>query len=714
MTVASEPLPVALRVGGRVVLGFHVYEYDGLTFGAAALIIGPPSSYVHLGVRRRLFDLVDDVCHSVFGASLPALVSLEVGLLSKIDEKVLGGKLDDGREAVTTMAVRGELRKLPFSPNHSVEAVKCAGETEWRRGDKLCWYSLSLLRPWFDAPLERTDSNRRVSDHFKNMSHNAHHAQNRLGKPAGKASGQNRPGWHAWALMGYRLLPEGAIDRAGTSIPEQGLSEVAQRERLPWDSSGGGLDGVSDGRRPSEEVSACFLAPLDAGTTAAIARRNAAARAANAAARAAVGASAANFSRHVNGRPGDVLWLLSATGPRLVLSLGKTSWGGGSEKGGLMLKTLPTTEGGSADGGLPYLLQPEELTPDECAPINHVVPFARLLDMEWCRPAPPGGIGGDAASLGSSPPAAQSRPVEAAEATGGAALPEGGSSSIADATVALGSGADAGGATSSAVPFGGVAHATGAATELSSRWPDGEWGALGVDAGELRAALSDLRAAAAQFRSMRGHDVSKPGFALQLYEKVMSVGKMLEPVPLGCPQAGEAARLAGTLRDVLDRVYSYVRSSLHKPAQSAWFSEEFQAELLARKLGMAERHRALHAAHRALLAAAVERPAEPRGDSPLAGPGTKRKLVDTEGPEAARQCTVDFWDGEAAAGPEVEMPEELRPAILEGLRRVLLSSRLKPDPTRYWADKGTGGPFPFPEQLSEVRRELGVERAPSV
>ena len=110
----------------------------------------------------------------------------------------------------------------------------------------------------------------------------------------------------------------------------------------------------------------------------------------------------------------------------------------------------------------------------------------------------------------------------------------------------------------------------------------------------------------------------------------------------------------------------------------------------------------------------VERPAEPRGDSPLAGPGTKRKLVDTEGPEAARQCTVDFRAGEAAAGPEVEMPEELRPAVLEGLRRVLLSSRLKPDPTRYWADKGTGGPFPFPEQLSEVRRELGVERAPSV
>jgi len=48
-----------------------------------------------------LFDLVDDVCHSVFGASLPALVSLEVGLLSKIEEKVLGGKLDDTLLALT-------------------------------------------------------------------------------------------------------------------------------------------------------------------------------------------------------------------------------------------------------------------------------------------------------------------------------------------------------------------------------------------------------------------------------------------------------------------------------------------------------------------------------------------------------------------------------------------------------------------------------------
>ena len=150
MTVASAPLPVALRVGGRVVLGFHVYEYDGLTFGAAALIIGPPSSYVHLGVRRRLFDLVDDVCHSVFGASLPALVSLEVGLLSKIDEKVLGGKLDDGREAVTTFGHRDKLISTPFSPKLGAVEVKCGDAEEWRRKAELYWYSLSQLRPWFE------------------------------------------------------------------------------------------------------------------------------------------------------------------------------------------------------------------------------------------------------------------------------------------------------------------------------------------------------------------------------------------------------------------------------------------------------------------------------------------------------------------------------------------------------------------------------------
>ena len=120
-------------------------------------------------------------------------------------------------------------------------------------------------------------------------------------------------------------------------------------------------------------------------------------------------------------------------------------------------------------------------------------------------------------------------------------------------------------------------------------------------------------------------------------------------------------------------------------------------------------------------ATSASRATSPAGSAPAtvgsAGSGSKRNWVadaDSVGSEIARHHRAERRQREAAAPGVVVVPASHRAALLEGLRRVLLSSRLKPDPTRYWADKGTGGPFPFPEQLSEMRRELGVERAPSV
>jgi len=65
MPVTESPLPAAFRIGGKVVLGFHVYEYHGLEdFGRAELILGPPGSSAHFGVQRTLKDFVSLATHS--------------------------------------------------------------------------------------------------------------------------------------------------------------------------------------------------------------------------------------------------------------------------------------------------------------------------------------------------------------------------------------------------------------------------------------------------------------------------------------------------------------------------------------------------------------------------------------------------------------------------------------------------------------------------
>mmetsp|Transcript_34513 Transcript_34513/g.115288 ORF Transcript_34513/g.115288 Transcript_34513/m.115288 type:complete len:145 (-) Transcript_34513:41-475(-) len=69
-----------------------------------------------------------------------------------------------------------------------------------------------------------------------------------------------------------------------------------------------------------------------------------------------------------------------------MLVLGHTAWEGGGAKSWLRLKALPTAEGGSSDGALPRLPEPEELTADEAGPVERVVPFAQLLGTEWSRP----------------------------------------------------------------------------------------------------------------------------------------------------------------------------------------------------------------------------------------------------------------------------------------------------------------------------------------
>lgn len=99
--------------------------------------------------------------------------------------------------------------------------MKCGGAEEWCRKAELYWYPLSQLRPWFEEALTAGQSDDRVAEHFRSMSHNAQHAQNRLqtqkykDKPSIglQRKGLTRPAWHAWALMGYRLEPDGARRR---------------------------------------------------------------------------------------------------------------------------------------------------------------------------------------------------------------------------------------------------------------------------------------------------------------------------------------------------------------------------------------------------------------------------------------------------------------------------------------------------------------------
>ena len=120
-----------------------------------------------------------------------------------------------------------------------------------------------------------------------------------------------------------------------------------------------------------------LLTPMEvAQTTGAMVRKNAAA-----------GGQAAKGSRIMNPRPGDVLWLLSATGPHVVLVLGHARWGGGSEGCGLLLKALPTT----GEGEFAPLSGFAQLQPDLMQPVNHVIMFNKLLDVEWiCPPDGPG------------------------------------------------------------------------------------------------------------------------------------------------------------------------------------------------------------------------------------------------------------------------------------------------------------------------------------
>ena len=180
MPVSKPPLAAALRVGGQVVLGFHIHAYNGLTFGAAELIYGPPSSCVHLGVRLPLLDLVHAVCKTVFGDAPPALTALDVGLVAALDNDELNGEHTNRREAVTTFGHRDKLILAPFSPKLGAVEVRCGGAEEWRRKAELYWYSLSQLRPWFEEELTAGQSDDRVAEHFRSMSHNAQHAQNRL------------------------------------------------------------------------------------------------------------------------------------------------------------------------------------------------------------------------------------------------------------------------------------------------------------------------------------------------------------------------------------------------------------------------------------------------------------------------------------------------------------------------------------------------------
>ena len=95
------------------------------------------------------------------------------------------------------------------------------------------------------------------------------------------------------------------------------------------------------------------------------------------------------------------------------------------------------------------------------------------------------------------------------------------------------------------------------------------------------------------------------------------------------------------------------------------------------------------------------------------GPGSKRKLETGSGEEseAARLCRADLRAAEAGLAREVVVPLGHRAAVVEGLRRVLLGSKPPPDPEAYWASKGPGGRFPFPEHLSAMRAELAAEEA---
>ena len=68
-----------------------------------------------------------------------------------------------------------------------------------------------------------------------------------------------------------------------------------------------------------------------------------------------------------------MVWLRSGPTPRVMLVLGHTAWEGGGAKSGLRIRAMPTAEGGSSDGALPRLPEPEELTADGAAPSDAVV-----------------------------------------------------------------------------------------------------------------------------------------------------------------------------------------------------------------------------------------------------------------------------------------------------------------------------------------------------
>jgi len=118
MPVSKPPLAAALRVGGQVVLGFYIHAYNGLTFGAAELIYGPPSACVHLGVRLPLLDLVHAVCKTVFGDAPPALTALDVGLVMALDsDKLTTASTPTGARPSPRLGTATSSSPLPSRPS---------------------------------------------------------------------------------------------------------------------------------------------------------------------------------------------------------------------------------------------------------------------------------------------------------------------------------------------------------------------------------------------------------------------------------------------------------------------------------------------------------------------------------------------------------------------------------------------------------------------
>ena len=324
-----------------------------------------------------------------------------------------------------------------------------------------------------------------------------------------------------------------------------------------------------------------LLTPMEvAQTTGAMVRKNAAA-----------GGQAAKGSRIMNPRPGDVLWLLSATGPHVVLVLGHARWGGGSEGCGLLLKALPTT----GEGEFAPLSGFAQLQPDLMQPVNHVIMFNKLLDVEWI--CPPDGPGATAA-----PP---------------------------------------------------TGHANA----------------------ELRGALAEAGGS--------GHE-----------------GELEE---------GEVEARADRLRD--EKVAAFEAEARREQAAAG---ERGGAEAAGRIPAGVVLHGGSAAGASSSSATGSTLPTAPLGGgSNPPGPGSKRKLETGSGEEseAARLCRADLRAAEAGLAREVVVPLGHRAAVVEGLRRVLSGSKPPPDPEAYWASKGPGGRFPFPEHLSAMRAELAAEEA---